>query len=69
MRRLYGRKTVDRHGPCHYGGPILGAFRYIGAVPRKCKAFKCRVAVRSAVAGSRFINNSTRLYEGWDTHF
>ena len=24
MRRLYGRKTVDRHGPCHYGGTILG---------------------------------------------
>ena len=39
------------------GGTILGAFRYIGAIPRKCKAFKCRVAVRSALTFSRFINN------------
>lgn len=25
----YGGKTMEGHGPCHYGSSVLGAFRHI----------------------------------------
>ena len=39
------------------GCPILGAFRHICTIPRKCKAYQCGVATRSAFAHSRYIDD------------
>lgn len=53
MWRAYGRKTVDRHGPRHYGSPILGTFRYIRQFLENAKHLNVEwlLEVRLLVAG------------------
>ena len=52
-----------------WGGTILGAFRYIGAIPRKCKSIEMQSGCQSAVTLVGLLTTLLSLYTGWDNEF
>ncbi len=63
MRRLYGRKKQwIGMGLAIMGGHYFGGFQATSVYLEKCKAFKCRVVVRSAVTLAGLLTIYSPIY-------